>query len=488
MHKLNLKFIYLSFCLIFQSSFLCAISASTQTKKYKNEISISEVRKDENISYANHYLRNVLKNKLLNSENRLFNLAFDTEEIKKEKFSVEIISDTNYQLDNKLYAEGNVVLLLKDGELRTDKLIYDKNEQKLILDGNINYFKGNQYLEASYLDYSFKDDKGYIENVYGVLDLVDFNKDTNFDFEGEILVEESKFEKNQLSDVRYENSSNIGIVNTFEEGKNINITDINFEVPQIKKWRFKSKKITIDKENLYSSRILFTNDPFNKPQFFLISKNFAVKTFNKKIRLISKNTWVNFEDKFSIPIGRRSIVDRDPISRWGIGSDNEDKDGIYIFRAFNKTKLFGKYDLELVPYFLIQRAMKGNTNSFVEKNSSILSSKVKQDISFADYFSVMANLKGQIKSWDLNINTNLYSLDFDKLANASRVKATLTKSFNLAANKINDVENNDFSNTVDLQFYGGYRQKVLRSFSGDQDIYLGKGFRVSNQRSWQKRY
>ena len=121
----------------------------------------------------------------------------------------------------------------------------------------------------------------------------------------------------------------------------------------------------------------------------------------------------------------------------------------------------------------------------MEKNSSILSPKVKQDISFADYFAVDTNLKGPIKSWELDINTSLSSFDLNKLANSSRIKATLSKSFDLTTNKDEDSENN-FSNTIDLQFYGGYRQKVLRSFSGDQEIYLCKGFRVSNQRIWQK--
>ena len=238
MYKLNLKFIYLSFYLIFESFVLCPFFASTQTtKNFKKEIHISELRNSENPFYENKYLKNVLRNKLLNSENRLVNIALDIKEIKKEEFSVEIISDTKYQIDKKLYAEGNVVVLLKDGELRTDKLIYDKSEEKLILEGNIYYLKGNQYLEASYLTYSFKKDKGYIENVYGVLDVVDFKKDTGFNFEEEIKVEKKNIDTNKISGVRYQNSANIGIENTFGEGKSVNISNINLQVPQIKKWQ-----------------------------------------------------------------------------------------------------------------------------------------------------------------------------------------------------------------------------------------------------------
>ena len=55
------------------------------------------------------------------------------------------------------------------------------------------------------------------------------------------------------------------------------------------------KKIKIQKDKLLSKKIFFTNDPFNRPQFVLTSNNFKVEILkNEKIRLISKNTWVNF--------------------------------------------------------------------------------------------------------------------------------------------------------------------------------------------------
>ena len=131
---------------------------------------------------------------------------------------------------------------------------------------------------------------------------------------------------------------------------NINITDFKFDVPEIKKWRFRADKISFENDQLFSDGIFFTNDPYNKPQFLLESKKFSVKTIKNKLKIISRNTWVNLDDKVSFPIGRRSIFDREPISRWSIGSDYEDKDGFYISRAFNKKKIFGNYDLKITPY------------------------------------------------------------------------------------------------------------------------------------------
>ena len=41
------------------------------------------------------------------------------------------------------------------------------------------------------------------------------------------------------------------------------------------------------------------------------------------------------------------------------------------------------------------------------------------------------------------------------------------------------------NNDLNFQLYGDYRQKVERSFTGDEEIYLGKGFTISNDKSWQ---
>ena len=37
-----------------------------------------------------------------------------------------------------------------------------------------------------------------------------------------------------------------------------------------------------------------------------------------------------------LPIGRWTIFDDDPISKWSIGSDYEEKDGFYLSRSFDR--------------------------------------------------------------------------------------------------------------------------------------------------------
>ena len=428
--KIDFKIIYFLIFLFIEIVFSLNIFVNSETKKNfdKKENLTAILDKEKFLFDQSHNFKINLKKDILNSRNKFVNLIAEKKEIDNKEYAIEIISDSQYQIDNKYFAEGNVVVTLENGQIKADKLIYNEIEKNLILEGNITYFKGNQYIQASYLAFSFKEDKGYIKDVYGVLDLVSFTDDLGYQFEQDINFDKKNYKANTISDVTYESSANIGLENTFDGGKNINISDLNFDVPQINKWRFKAKEIVIENDHLFSDRIFFTNDPFNKPQFLLESKNFSVKTINDKLRIISKSTWVNLDDKLSFPIGTRRIIDREPISRWGIGSDFEDKDGFYLFRSFNTRKIFDKYDVKITPYFLIQRALKGDTNSFVEKNASILSSEVTQDISLSDYFAINTLITGELKSWDLNIDTDINSLDFDKFPNTFRGLITLEKS------------------------------------------------------------
>ena len=489
MYKLNFKILYLIFYIFFEGTFFLNIFVKSKAiQNIEKDVAFLDSQENEKFNiFKDNSLKNILKIKLFDSNNKLVNLILDNEEKNKKELAIEIISDVQYQEANMFYAEGNVEANLKNGKLKADKLTYDRTNNNLVIEGNISYEKGNQFLEASYLNYSFKDKRGYLEDVYGVLDIDSINQDLGFKFKDEDKVEGNKFENNIVSDIKYKGSANIGLENTFEEGNKLNLTDLKFEVPQINKWRFKTNKISIDDNILLSDNILFTNDPFNRPQFYLKSKKFSVNTVKDKLKFISKNTWLNFDDKFNFPIGRRSIIDRDPISRWGIGSDNEEKDGFYISRGFNTRKILEKYDLKITPYLLIQRAIKGKTNTFVLKDSSILSKKVTQDISFADFFAINASLQGEIKSWELNINSDLNSLDLEKLSQAARFLITLDKSINLNKNNLYTDTSNKYLNFLDFRLYGAYRKKVIRSFSGDEEIYLGKGFTLSNRREWQRK-
>ena len=408
------------------------------------------------------------------------------------KSLMEIEADIQYKSEDIFNAEGNAIMYFGNARLAADKITYDQKNKILTAEGNIVFNKGKQYFEASNLYYDVINDKGYIDNIYGILDVTSMNED--FDLVNVEGINKTPEIEDDIDNLVYINSASLGLVNDFEEDKNFNLKNINLSIPQIPRWRFKSKKFNFESNKLFSDLVYFTNDPFNRPQFILESKKFTAKIVEDKSQLISRNTWVILDDKVKFPIGRRNIIDREPLTRWGLGSDFSEKDGWYIFRGFESIELPGTYSLKLQPYFLIQRALKGKTKYFREPGTTIFSPKVEDDISFADYIALDLDLNGKLNKWKLNFSSSLNSLNIERFDEAIRSKFSLTRSINLNSKDdeslqslIEKKEDEDyFYNFLDLQLYSSYRESVYRGYSGDAEIYFSNGASISNRREWQK--
>lgn len=405
-----------------------------------------------------------------------------------DKFLIDIEANVQSQTKDLFNAEGNVILYFYDATLKSDKVVYDRVSKEFSAEGNVVFVKGDQYFEASKLFYNFKTKKGSIKNVYGVLDFVNFGDD----FELNKIANnksEDNFKKNPIRNLNYISSAKFGLTTNFSEKEKQELKDLKLEVPSLNKWRFKTDSLTFDKEFLMAERIFFTNDPFNKPQFVILSKNFKGELIEDKVKFISRNTWINFDDKINAPIGRWTISDRDKISDWFIGSDYNEKDGFYIARDLEKIKLSDNFSLDFKTYFLLQRALKGKSNTFRETDSSLFSSKVKNDIFLPDVFSIDANLIGKIKSWDINLKTSTNTLNIDRSSEAIRSKLTFFRSIDL--NKANDESRNfeklgdtKFENFLDLEIYSSFREKINKGYDGEAEIYYGNGLSVANRKSW----
>ena len=445
-----------------------------------------------------------------------------------DNFSVDIESNIQYEKDNIYYAEGEANIYFGDATLKADLITYDRFNKILKAFGNVKFYKGNQFFQASELSYNLKEDKGFINEVYGVIDARTFDKDfkvkLNEFIENEVLINEQI----PVEDIEYINSATLGLVNDFERNKKFNITDLNLNIPQITKWRFKTVRIDFKSDELRSSNIFFTNDVFNKPQFILQSRNFSGEIIEDKLKLVSRNSWIILDNKVKFPIGRRTIFDRDPLTKWGIGADFIDKDGYYIFRGNDVRKVFGDYNLKLQPYFLVQRAIKGNTKSFTAPNASFFSPKVKNETEFLDYFALDIDFSGKLNTWDLDSEISLNTLNIDRLDQSVRSKITLKKridlnkgnidikesknqssndyslSKNIDINSIsldeeleyklfddnlnvkleeNNTSKNTYDNFLDFQIYNIYRENVEKGF-GTEEIYFANGINLANSKFW----
>ena len=81
-------------------------------------------------------------------------------------------------------------------------------------------------------------------------------------------------------------------------------------------------------------------------------------------------------------------------------------------------------------------------------------------------------IKGKINTWDLRIDKNLNTLDFDKFSDALRFKTELSKEIDLLDSK------------WEKSFYGIYRERVWNGSLGEAEIYSGYGSKLQKENIW----
>lgn len=437
----------------------------------KNKAKLDKASSKSTDFKAQVELLNTLKKDFKNIHINTF-LAKGISQFEGEILNIE--SDFQSESDNVFVAEGNVVIYLSNGILKSNKVTFDTEKKEFIAEGNVFFEKGKQYFEASKILFNTKTGLGYVNDIYGVIDVINFEKDLDLKTAKKKNLNLKK-NGNSIRDLSYINTSKFGFVSDYSSGKSLDIKDVDFDIPSVSKWRFKTKKLFIKKNKIESKRIFFTNDPYNEPQFKLLSKNFVAEIIEDKVKFLSKNTWINLDDQLKLPIGRWTIFDRDRLSKWSIGSDYDEKDGFFISRAFDDINLNQEFTLQIEPYYLIQRSIKGTTNAFREPNASIFSEKVKNSKKFSDNFGLGINLIGKINAWDVDLTASSNTFNIDRLSEGTRSKLTLTRSFEL------DQKKNNF---IDLQLFNAFREKVSRGYDGDAEIYFANGLSLSNTRSW----
>ncbi len=375
--------------------------------------------------------------------------------IREDKQELIIKSDKQSQINDVIFAEGNVTVSYMGKLLKADNLIYDKTNKKISAEGNIVLILGDQILKITKLEYSFITKKGFLLDVQGSINTSTFFSDLSSNFS---LLDSNKIES-ILELTKKE------VLNT--PGK-------------VERWLFFTDKISIDGEKWESKRAVFSNDLLELEQLKLEINSLKVISKGDKLRFNSSLNYLIFEEKVSIPFwyGDRTLTKSGEgeflnlENRWNIGYENLDKDGYFIGRKFDPIDISDNFVLDLEPQFLIQRSINGYTKSFVKKNESITSEKVKRNASYKDYFALKSQIKGRINYWDLQIEKNLNSFDFDKFSDAFRLKTNLSKKINF------------LDTTWDKSFYGVYRDRVWNGSLGEAEIYTGFGSKLSKENTW----
>ncbi len=383
-----------------------------------------------------------------NSESLLTDLSDNKEEL-------IIQADKQSEKNNIIFAEGNVSVSYKGKLLTADNIIYDKSNKKFNAEGNIVLIMGDQIFKTSQLEYNFVNKKGFLLDVEGFLNT------------------------NSLIDDLISNFS-FSDINNIENFLQLNKKEVLNTPGSVESWIFSTDKITIDGKIWKSKKALFSNDLLESKQVKLLINSLKVISEEEKLKFKSSLNYLIFEEKVSIPfwLGNKTLTKSKSEeffnfeNRWNFGYDNLDKDGYFVGRKFNTINISNDFLLNLEPQFLIQRAFKGYTKSFVKKDESITSERVKRDANFEDYFALNSQIKGPIKNWDLEVQKNLNSLDFDKFPDSFRLKTKLSKDIKFLDSKWNK------------SFYGIFREKVWNGSLGEAEIYSGYGSTLQKENTW----
>jgi len=366
-----------------------------------------------------------------------------------------IQSDKQSEINDVIYAEGNVSVSFGGKLLRADNLIYDKLNKIISAKGNIFLELGDQFFKVEQLEYSFISEKGYLLDVKGSINTNKLMDDLSSNFslsDSEKLESLIEFKKKEV-----------------------------FNTPsKIENWLFFTDKISIDGQKWESKQAVFSNDLLESKQAKLAINSLKVISEEDKLRFKSSINYLVFEEKVSIPfwLGDRTLTKSNSgeflafENRWNLGYENLDKDGYFIGRKFNSIDIYDDFVLDLEPQFLIQRSLQGYTKSFVKKDESITSDRVKRNSSFEDYFALNSQIKGKIKNWDLEIDKNLNSFDFNKFSDSFRFNTKLSKEIDL------------LNSVWEKSFYGVYRERVWNGSLGEAEIYSGYGSKLQKENNW----
>ena len=449
------KFIF--FCLTFPTIIIFPIDA------YSSDLEKTLIiNKSYRFSQPNNLL-DLKKNKKKQLSTNLANNQNSVDNIQKKNIDEKINTSVNELLieskvqsekNNILIAEGEVIVIFKDNILKADSLVYNKKNKLAKAEGNVQLKINNQIFQADRVEYDFIENKGIFKNVKGLINSESIISD--FDFS---------------SDNIYKNLSST--INRILKDK------VVFTPNKVTNWIFTADYLKVDKDIWSSKKAYLTNDLLETNQIKLQFNELKIYPDKEQLRFKSKINNLIFQDKITIPfwLGDRAIFknSENPFAfqnKWNIGYDKLNKDGFFLGRKLNSIRIKKDLFLNIEPQFLVQRTLKGKTESFAQKNYSLNSPRVDRNISLSDYFAINSSVEGKIQKWDLKITKELNSFDLDKFANAFRTRAELSKEINL------------FETNFVNRIFGAYRERIWNGSIGESEIYNAYGWQLDQAKSW----
>ena len=341
----------------------------------------------------------------------------------KENISLtlKIFADKQYDYNQNIYkAEGNVKAVINGGILRSDLLSYEKSTGTLFAEGNIRFIKGGQYLIGEEFKFNLLKKKGFIKDVYGILDIENVLNDLKIDIDSNKIVNPNKTNNKEIN--TYDDGIEFSFGNIkLQENK---ITRSNKSKGLINNWRFKSDSITVEENGWKSNRIIFTNDPFDPHQISFEGIDVIAEEEDGKLLITSSKTNLILENRTKISLGKRIFGrKKKKKNKLEFIFDGKDRDGLVLIRRSDTTNINKNIELDFQPQFLINRAILAKTNSY--KNSQ------NKNINFSDLFGLNVKLKAINDNWSFDSINDISTLNTSRFFSGLRHSNTFKRYFRM---------------------------------------------------------
>jgi hypothetical protein len=233
---------------------------------------------------------------------------------------------------------------------------------------------------------------------------------------------------------------------------------------QLNRLRFQASNLVI-RGNRWSAReVAFTNDPFTPANSWTIGYQVEAQFEGDGVtRIRAQRTRILLSNRLAVP-GINSAVIGEEALQFSLDTDKRDRDGIYLGYNLPTLRIGEKGKLNLQPQFMLQRAIKGRTESYTAPGKTLAGPRVNQDLQAGDLFGLTGVLDLPIDRFRLQADTSLSTLSPDNLAAGTRSIVRLGTPLGLTGHS-----------SSQGQLFSSYRERVYNGSLGLQTVVYSYG-------------